>query len=402
MHLSRIARSINESVTLELNATAARLRKQGEPVIHLGGGEPVSLAPEGAVTSAEPLFRSRAIRYAPASGIPELKEAVVRYTERWYGHEIGAANVIISGGAKQSVMVALDAIIDSGDEVVFAAPYWVSYPEMVRIAGGEPVVVHAEDGSFKPALADFEARITDRTRALIVNSPANPTGVVLDDALIADLVALCERRGLFLIMDDIYHRLLLDGRQPSSVYRFAKEFGDESQLIVINGVSKTYAMTGYRVGWAIAARPLVKAMGALQGHQTSGASRLTQLSALGALEGDQAGVETLCAQLQKNRDLLISELEQLDGIAVQPPQGAFYCFVDFSRYEEDSKRLAARLLDKALVAAVPGVAFGREGHLRISTCGSAEDILEGCRRIRWALDPEAPAELEVPGKTLRR
>lgn len=402
MHLSQIAQAIAESATLKLNATAAQLKRAGEPLIHLGGGEPVSLAPEGAVAAGEALFRSRAIRYAPASGLPELREGVVRYVARYYGHEIAANEVIISGGAKQALMVALQAIVDPGDEVVFAAPYWVSYPEMVKLAGGASVVVEASDGSFVPSFADFEAAVTPRTRALILNSPSNPTGMVYDKSLLQQLIALCEDRDIYLIMDDIYHRLIFEGAEATSCHALARKHHDESRLIVINGVSKAYAMTGYRVGWAVAAAPLIKAMGSIQGHQTSGPSPLNQLCALGALDGDQSSVDELCAQLQKNRDLLLGELSQLPGIEPTPPQGTFYCFVDFSHYQSDADALAALLLEKALVAAVPGGAFGRDGHLRLSTCGAADDLVEACRRIRWILSSDGPATLEVAGKTLSR
>ncbi|PIE17665.1 MAG: aminotransferase [Proteobacteria bacterium] len=402
MHLSRVAQSISESVTLKLNATAAALRKAGEPLIHLGGGEPVTLAPAAAVKNAEELFRSRAIRYAPASGLPDMKAAVVDYTQRFYGHPITPANVLISSGAKQAIAMALTAIVDPGDEVVFAAPYWVSYPEMVKLAGGLPVVVEAGDGGFVPSLADFEAKLTEKTRAIIINSPSNPTGAAFERELMQGLFARCEERGIYILMDDIYHRLVFDGFEPPNPFTLASDNSESSKLVVINGVSKSYAMTGYRIGWAVAAAPLVKVMGVIQGHQTSGPSSLTQLAAIGAIAEGDPDVAALVAKLQENRDLLLGKLQAIEGVKVVPPKGTFYCFADVSAIEPDSSKLAAMLLEKVLVAAVPGVAFGRDGHLRISTCGSAEDITEGCRRLAWALDPNAGATLEIAGKTLHR
>lgn len=403
MHLSRVAQSISESVTLKLNATAAALRKAGEPLIHLGGGEPVTLAPQAAVDSSEELFRSRAIRYAPASGLPEMKAAVVDYTRRFYGgHEIAPANVLVSSGAKQAIAMALAAIVDPGDEVVFAAPYWVSYPEMVKLVGGVPVVVEAADGGFVPTLAEFEAKLSDKTRAIIINSPSNPTGAVFERELLQALISRCEERGIYIVMDDIYHQLVFDGFEPPSAFSLVADNGESSKLIVINGVSKSYAMTGYRIGWAVAAAPLVKAMGAMQGHQTSGPSSLTQLAAIGAMAHGDPDVAALVTKLQVNRDLLLGKLQAIEGVKVAPPKGTFYCFADFSAIEPDSSKLAGFLLDKVLVAVVPGVAFGRDGHLRISTCGSAEDINEACRRLAWALDPEGGPTLEIAGKTLQR
>jgi aspartate aminotransferase len=401
--LSRVARSISESVTLKLNATAAALRKAGEPLIHLGGGEPVTLAPEAAVTNSEALFRSRAIRYAPASGLPEMKAAVVDYTRRFYGgHAITPANVLVSSGAKQAIAMALAAIVDPGDEVVFGAPYWVSYPEMVKLVGGVPVVVEASDGGFVPTLEDFDAKLGDATRAVIINSPSNPTGAVFERELLQALIARCEERDIYIVMDDIYHQLVFDGFEPPSAFELSSNNGDDSKLIVINGVSKSYAMTGYRIGWAVAAPPVIKAMGAMQGHQTSGPCSLTQLAAIGAIADGDADVAALVAKLKDNRDLLLGQLRAIEGVKVAAPKGTFYCFADFSAKEPDSAKLAAFLLEKVLVAAVPGVAFGREGHLRISTCGAAEDITEACRRVAWALDPAAGDTLEISGKTLKR
>ncbi len=385
MSISRIASGIGESVTLKLNATVAVLRAKGEPVIHLGGGEPKSKAPREAIEAGTTLLETGEIRYAPASGTPAMKAAVVEYTARYYEHQTEPRNVMISGGAKQAIMTALQAVVDPGDEVLFPQPYWVSYPDMARLCGGVPVAVAPSNGSLVISLDDLTARVTPRTKVILINSPSNPTGVVLGENFIRGIVEYCEQRGIYLMMDDIYHRLIFDGRRPISSYRFAKCDADDSKLITINGVSKAYAMTGFRIGWAVANPKLIKVMGNIQGHQTSGPSSLSQAAALGALTGDQSSVEALRATLETNRDLLLDKLSGISGARVTKPGGTFYGFVDFREYESDSLKLAEYLLEAARVVAVPGVAFGLDGYLRISFCGSQEDIIQGVDKIKAAL-----------------
>ena len=264
MSLSQLARSINESPTLKLNETAALLREKGEPVIHLGGGEPKSKTPMDAILSCTALLNSGDIKYAPADGIPALKKAIIRYTEEHYGRNVAASNVIVSSGAKQSIMVLLHAIIDPKDEVIFPVPYWVSYPEMVKLAGGVPVFARPEDGSFQPTIDDIAAVVGSYTKAIILNSPNNPSGVVYSKEFIAQVVELCEKKSLYLIMDDTYNRLIFDGQTPSNCYDYAKDLTESSKLIVVNCVSKMYAMTGFRIGWAVANKEIVRAMANIQ------------------------------------------------------------------------------------------------------------------------------------------
>lgn len=402
MSISQIGRSIAESATLKLNETAAILRAKGEPVIHLGGGEPKSMAPIDAIVTAASLLNSGEVRYTPADGIPALKKAVIRYTEEFYERRVEPENVICSGGAKQAIMVALQAILNPQEEVVYPAPYWVSYPEMAKLCGGVGVPVHAEDGSFYPRLRDIEAKIGPYTRAVIINSPNNPTGAMYPESFIAEIVQFCEDRDLWLIMDDIYHRLIFDGRKPINCYRYARDLSENSKLIVVNGVSKQYAMTGFRLGWAVASRQLIRVMTNIQSHQTSGPSAIVQHAAVGALSGVQSGVESLRQTLENNRNVLISRLEAFRGVRVSPPDGTFYCFADFSAYDKNSTRLAQTLLEKVRVLVMPGIEFGLDGHLRISFCGSIKDITEGIERMKWVLDPDAPNELYIGTRKLVR
>jgi aspartate aminotransferase len=397
-----MAKTIGDSVTLKLNAKAAAIRSQGGAVIHLGGGEPKSKAPEGAVTKAQEVLKTAEIRYGPASGIPALKEAVRRYTEEFYGPKPEPSQVMVGGGAKGAVMSCLRAVLNPGEEVVFPAPYWVSYPEMVKLCGGVPVPAYPEDGTVYPKVEDIERKLGPRSKALIINSPNNPSGAMYSADFIGDIVRLSEERGLYLIMDDIYHRLIFDGRRQISAYEYAEDLSDESKLVVINGVSKQYAMTGFRIGWSVASAKLTKVMTNIQSHETSGPSVLSQWAAVGALEGPQGCVEDLRSTLESNREVVMGELKSLDGVKVEKPDGTFYCFCDFSAYEKDSTKLSNFLLEKVLVVAVPGVEFGSEGYLRISFCGSAEEIKEGVARIKWALDPDSPKEMMIGGERVSK
>ena len=402
MSLSQLARSICESPTLKLNETAALLREKGEPVIHLGGGEPKSKAPIDAVINCTALLNTGEVRYTPPDGIPALKKAVIRYTEEHYHKLVSADNVLVSGGAKQAIMVLLHAILDPKEEVIFPAPYWVSYPEMVKLAGGVPVVVTAEDGTFYPTVREIADSVGSYTKAIILNSPNNPSGAMYCRDFIAEMVEFCEKKSLYLIMDDIYNRLVFNGKSAPICYDFMKAPLEQSKLVVVNGVSKTYAMTGFRIGWAIANRELTEAMGNIQSQQTSGPSAPSQWAAVGALNGVQSSVEALRLTLENNRNVMLDRLEAIPGVKVAKPDGTFYCFPDFSAYMKDSQKLAKFLLQKVRVVTVPGKEFGFEGHLRLSYCGTIKDVTEGLERIQWALDPDSPNELYLGDRKLVR
>ncbi|MCL2824619.1 MAG: pyridoxal phosphate-dependent aminotransferase [Polyangiaceae bacterium] len=402
MTISQIASKISQSATLKLNSTAASLLAKGEPVIHLGGGEPKSKAPLDAVLSAASMLRSAEVRYTPPDGTAALKKAIIHYTEQWYGKTVSPQNVMASSGAKQALMVALHALLDPGDEVIFPTPYWVSYPDMVKLLGAVPVPVLPEDGSFTPSIRDIEKATSSRTKVVIINSPNNPSGAVYPREFIADVVQFCESRGLYLIMDDIYHRLLFKGANPISCYDFAKDHGDSSKLIVINGVSKQYAMTGFRIGWAVANKGLIQVMTNIQGHETSGPSALLQHAAVAAIMGPQSCVDSLRTTLENNRNVMIQQLKSFAGVRLIEPGGTFYCFPDFSAFNKDSVKLAELLLEKAQVVSVPGKEFGLDGHLRLSYCGTITDIKKGIERIKWALDKDSPSELQIGERKLVR
>ncbi len=402
MSLSQLARSIRESATLKLNETAALLRDKGEPVIHLGGGEPKSKSPMDAVITCAALLNTGEIRYTPPDGIPALKKAIIRYTEEHYNKIVSADNVIASGGAKQALMVLLHAVLDPKEEVIFPAPYWVSYPEMVKLAGGIPVPVTAEDGSFCPTVNEIVAACGSYTKAIILNSPNNPSGAVYSPDFVQEMVEFCEKRSIYLIMDDIYNRLVFDGKKAANAYDFMKTPLEQSKLVVINGVSKMYAMTGFRIGWAIGNKPLIDAMATIQSQQTSGPASPSQWAAVGALNGVQSSAESLRVTLQNNRNVMMERLQAFDGVYVHKPEGTFYCFPDFSAYMKDSQKLSNFLLEKVRVVTVPGKEFGFEGHLRLSYCGTIREITEGLDRIKWALDTNSANELYLGDRKLTR
>lgn len=402
MSISKLASSIKESPTLALNEKARLLRVKGDPVIHLGGGEPKNKAPVTAVLGSAAKLRAGDIKYAPTDGLPSLKKAIIRYTEENYGLLVGAENVIVSTGAKQSIYNLLFSLVNPQDEVIILAPYWVSYPEMIKMVYGIPVIVTPEDGTFQPRMEEIEAVVSSYTKAIIINSPNNPSGVMYPESFVADIVDFCEKKEIYLIFDDIYHRLIFDGRQPLSPYRFSEKDVENTRVIVVNGISKLYGLTGFRIGWTIASKKLVEVMTVIQSQVTSCPSVVSQAAAEGALTGMQSVVDNLRLTIQNNRDVMIQELQTFTDVNVTKPDGTFYCLPDFRAYRGDSLNLANFLLDKALVVTVPGIDFGMEGYLRLSYCGSIKEITEGVDRMKWALDPNAPNEIYIGDRKLIR
>ena len=402
MTISTLAKSIAESPTLRLNEEARLLRERGESVIHLGIGEPKNRAPMTAILSAASKLSTGDIKYSPTDGIPSLKKAIIRYTEENYDKVIAPENVIVSAGAKQSIFNILYSILNPQDEVIILAPYWVSYPEIVKMCYGIPVVVVPEDGSFHPRFEDIERKITSATKAIILNSPNNPSGIIFSDDFIAKMIDFCERKGIYVIMDDIYHKLVFDGRHPTPAYRFTTKDLENSKVIVVNGVAKLYGMTGFRIGWAVGPRKLVEVMTNVQSQVTTCVSPFLQVAAEGALTGLQSIVENLRLTIQNNRDVMMQELKSFTGIKCVKPEGTFYCLPDFRAYNNDSVALSDFLLKCAFVVTVPGKEFGMEGHLRLSFAGSVKDLTEGVARIKWALDPNSPNEIYIGDKKMIR
>jgi aspartate aminotransferase len=402
MSLSQLAHSIAESPTISLNEQARLLRERGQPVIHLGIGEPKNKTPINAILSAAAKLTSGEVKYTPSDGLPSLKKAIIRYTEENYDRLVAPKNVIVSVGAKQAIYTLLFTLLNPQDEVIILAPYWVSYPEMVKMCFGVPVVVTPEDGTFKPRLQDIEQAVSSYTKAIILNSPNNPSGMVYPPELIAQIVEFCESRGIYLIMDDIYHKLVFDGKVAAPAYQFTKKDIESTHVIVVNGVSKIYGMTGFRIGWVIAPRPIVEIMNNVQSQTVTNPAVLLQAAAEGALNGLQSVVESLRLAIQNNRDVLMQELHGFNGVRCIPPEGTFYAMPDFRAYTKNSVELSKFLLQKALVVTVPGKDFGMEGHLRLSYAGTVKDVTEGLTRIKWALDPSSPNEIYIGDRKLVR
>jgi aspartate aminotransferase len=402
MRLSKLASDIAESATLALNEEARLLRERGEPVIHLGIGEPKNKTPINAILASAARLTSGEVKYTPADGMPSLKKAILRYTEESYDRLAAPENVIVTNGAKQSLFNIIYSILNPQDEVILLAPYWVSYPEIVKMCMGRPVIVTPEDGTFTPRFEDIERAVTPYTRAIIVNSPNNPSGVIYPPALIQSLVEFCERKGIYVICDDIYHKLTFDGKEAVPAYRYTHLDVESSHVIVVNGVAKIYGMTGFRVGWVVGPRDLVRVMTNVTAQTTSGVSPVSQAAAEGALNGLQGVVDAIRLQIQNNRDVLLQELKAFTGARLIPPDGTFYALPDLRAFGTSSVEIARFLLKKALVVTVPGKEFGMEGHIRLSFSGTVKDVTEGIARIRWALDPTSPNEIYLGDKKLVR
>jgi len=402
MRVSQLAQSIAESPTLKLNEEARLLREKGEAVIHLGAGEPKNRAPINAILSSAAKLVTGDIKYTPTDGTPGLKKAIIRYTEENYDRLVAPENIIVSAGAKQSVYNVLYSIINPQDEVILLAPYWVSYPEMVRMVLGIPVIVTPEDGTFYPRMEDIKKVFGSNTRAIIINSPNNPSGVVYSDEFIKEIVDFCETKGIYLIVDDIYHKLIFDGRKAPNAYSHTTKDVENTMVIIVNGISKLYGMTGFRIGWAIANRKLVSVMTNVQGQMTTTTSVILQAAAEGALMGLQSIVDNLRLTMENNRNIMVQELKGFEGVHITKPDGTFYCLPDFRAYSKNSVELSNLLLKKALVVTVPGKEFGMEGHLRLSFCGTIKEIKQGVERIKWALDPNSPNEIFIGDRKIVR
>lgn len=402
MSISQLARSIVDSPTLRLNEEARLLRERGLPVIHLGIGEPKNKTPINAILSAANKLNSGEVKYTPTDGLPSLKKAIISYTEDNYDRIVAPENIVVTNGAKQSLFNVIYSIVDPQDEVIILAPYWVSYPEMVKMVYGVPIIVASKDGTFYPRMEDILEAVSSYTKAIIVNSPNNPSGMVYPSEFIQEIVEFCETQGIYLIMDDIYHRLVFDGIQAVPGYKYTDKDIESTRVIVTNGVSKLYGMTGFRIGWVIANRRMVEVMTNIQAQMTSNPATILQAAAEGALNGVQSTIESLRLTIENNRNVIMQELRSFNGVRVPKPEGTFYCLPDFRAYQNDSVELADFLLRKALVVTVPGKEFGMEGHLRLSFSGSVKDITEGVARMKWALDPESPREIYIGDRKMIR
>lgn len=393
MKISERLGSLEESVTLSITARAKAMRAQGLDVVGFGAGEPDFPTPPNVSEAAKRAIDEGCTRYTPVGGIPELKKAVIEKFAADNGLEYAPEEVIVSCGAKHSLYNIFQAILDPGDEVIIPTPYWVTYPAVVSLAGGRPVILKTEpERGFRMDASALRALITERTRAVVINSPSNPAGVMYSASELAAIAEVALRSGLVMVSDEIYEKITYGEKPHVSVASLGPEARDET--IVVNGVSKTYAMTGWRIGYAAGPSEVIGAMTRLQSQSTSNPSSISQWAAVEALTGPQDAVAEMVGHFRKRRDRLVEGLNAMDGVSCLCPEGAFYVFADLSAYYgsghsggrvRGSLDMAAYLLEGVGVALVPGVAFGEDAFVRISFAVSMDTIEEGLRRIGLAL-----------------
>jgi aspartate aminotransferase len=388
--LSRRIAAISESATLAVDAKAKALKAAGRPVVVFGAGEPDFPTPQPIVEAAIAAARESGMhRYTPTAGLPGLKAAVVAKTRRDSGYEVDASQVLITNGGKQALYNAFATLLDPGDEVLLPAPYWTTYPESIRLAGGVPVVVVTDESTgYLVDLAQLEAALTPRTKALVFVSPSNPTGAVYPPEQIAAIGRWAVEHGIWVITDEIYEHLVYGNAQFASMPVLVPELAD--RCVVLNGVAKTYAMTGWRVGWMVGPNDVVKAAANLQSHTTSNVANVSQAAALAAVSGDLVAVAEMRTAFERRGRTMHRLLAGIPDVQVLEPQGAFYAFPNLSAYLGRSIRgrvagstldLCATLLDEAKVAVVPGEAFEAPGYARLSFALGDDDLGEGCGRI---------------------
>ncbi|TDE00913.1 pyridoxal phosphate-dependent aminotransferase [Jiangella asiatica] len=386
--------SITESATLAVDAKAKALKAAGRPVIGFGAGEPDFPTPDYIVEAAVAACRDpRNHRYTPAGGLPELREAIAAKTARDSGYQVQPAQVLVTNGGKQAVYQAFATILDPGDEVLLPTPYWTTYPESIGLAGGVPVEVLADETSgYRVTVEQLEAARTERTKVLLFVSPSNPTGAVYSPEAVRDVGRWAYENGIWVLTDEIYEHLVYGGATFSSIVTAVPELADT--CVVVNGVAKTYAMTGWRVGWMVGPKDVVKAAANLQSHATSNVANVSQRAALAAVSGDLSAVATMRAAFDRRRQTIVSMLNEIDGVYCPEPEGAFYAYPSVKgvlgrtiagRTPSTSAELAEIILDEAEVAVVPGEAFGPSGYLRLSYALGDDDLAEGVGRIQRLL-----------------
>ncbi|MFH8557749.1 pyridoxal phosphate-dependent aminotransferase [Streptomyces celluloflavus] len=386
--------AISESATLAVDAKAKALKAAGRPVIGFGAGEPDFPTPDYIVEAAVEACRNpKYHRYTPAGGLPELRSAIAAKTLRDSGYAVEAADVLVTNGGKQAIYEAFAAILDPGDEVIVPAPYWTTYPESIRLAGGVPVEVVADETTgYRVSVEQLEAARTERTKVLLFVSPSNPTGAVYTRDQVEAVGRWAAEHGLWVLTDEIYEHLVYGDAEFSSLPVVVPELRDK--CIVVNGVAKTYAMTGWRVGWAIGPKDVIKAAANLQSHATSNVSNVAQIAALAAVTGDLTAVEEMKVAFDRRRRTIVRMLNEIDGVLCPEPEGAFYAYPSVKgvlgkeirgKRPQSSVELAELILEEAEVAVVPGEAFGTPGYLRLSYALGDEDLVEGVSRIQKLL-----------------
>ena len=386
--------NITPSATLAVDAKAKALKAQGRPVVGFGAGEPDFATPDYIVEAAVKAARNPAMhRYTPAAGLPALREAIAAKTLRDSGYEVSPADIVVTNGGKQAVFQAFASLLNPGDEAILPTPYWTTYPEVIKLAGATPVEVFAgADQDYKVTVDQLEAARTPHTKLLLLCSPSNPTGAVYTPAELTAIGQWALKHGVWVITDEIYEHLLYDGAQSAHIVKLVPELAD--QTIVLNGVAKTYAMTGWRVGWMIGPRDVIRAATSFQSHLTSNVNNIAQCAAIAAVNGPLDVVEHMRQAFDRRRQTMVKMLREIDGLQVPTPKGAFYAYPAVKdllgreirgKVPTTSAELADLILDEVEVAVVPGEAFGPSGFIRLSYALADEDLVEGVGRIQELL-----------------
>ena len=378
--ISSRAASLAPSLTLAISAKAKELRATGEDVIGFGAGEPDFDTPQHIKDAAAQALADGFTKYTPSSGIPELRQAVADKFQKDYGVEYEPSQVIVNCGGKHSCFNVIYATCEAGDEVIIPAPYWLSYPEMAKLAGAKPVILETTDATeFKVTPEQLREAITPNTKLFILNSPSNPTGSVYTTDEIKALGDVCVEKGVLIMSDDIYEKLVYDGAEFTSVTGFSEEH--LAHTIIVHGLAKAYSMTGWRIGFLAAPKPIAQAINALQSHSTSNATSFAQKGAVAALTGPQTHLDEWLTEFNKRRSYAADRLNNMAGVSCVNSRGAFYLFPNIEGTGLKSAEFCERLLEQAKVAAVPGIAFGADNNFRISYATSMENIQNGMDRL---------------------
>lgn len=394
MSISKRVNLISPSPTLAITARAKQMKQEGIDVIGFGAGEPDFDTPAHIKEAAKKAIDSGFTKYTPASGMKELKEAICRKFENDNNLDYSPEEIIVSCGAKHSIFNAILTLCNEDDEVILPSPYWVSYPEMIKVAGAKPVILKAtQENNFKITPQQLQETITPKTKLLILNSPSNPTGMVYTKDELSSISNILTEKGIFCISDEIYEKIIYDGQEHISIASLAPQI--KKLTIVVNGVSKSYSMTGWRIGYAAGPKEIIQAMSNLQSHSTSNPTSISQKAALAALEGPQEPLCNMVAEFVKRRDYIVERLNSIKEISCLKPRGAFYVFPEVSQIIgrifkgeiiKDSVFLAEILLDEANVAAVPGSVFGADEYLRLSYATSMKNISKELERIEGLIN----------------
>ncbi len=389
MELSKKYKSISPSSTLMIDSKYKAMKKAGEDVVGFGAGEPDFDTPCHIKEAAIKAINDGVTKYTPASGTVELKKAICKKFKEENNLEYGIENIVVSNGAKHSLMNALGAILNPGDEVLFSAPYWVSYKEMVLLSDGVPVVIQTkEEDNFKFTAKELSEAITEKTKALIINTPSNPTGMVYTEDELKEIAKVCKKHNLFVISDEIYEHLIYDMERPMSIAAIDEDM--KNRTIIINGVSKTYAMTGWRIGFTAANKEITKIMSNVQSHYTSNPNSIAQVASIAALEGSKDSVYEMKKAFNERRLYMVERMNKIKGVSCLKPEGAFYVMMNISalkgkkidgRQINTSDDFAELFLEKFLVAVVPCSGFGNDDFVRWSYATSMENIKKGLDRL---------------------